>query len=58
MCTILKNHIETQSFVIWEYQVQKIYYYTYQSWLVGWLILLPPRVGWDIMGYESETLSS
>ena len=22
--------------------------------LVGWLILLSPGVGWDIMGYESE----
>ena len=21
---------------------------------VGWLIILPPGVGWDIMGYESE----
>ena len=25
---------------------------------VGWLILLLPGVGWDIMGYESEPLSS
>ena len=24
--------------------------------IVGWLILLPPGVGWDIMGYESEPL--
>ena len=24
--------------------------------LIGWLILLPPSVGWDIMGYESEPL--
>ena len=23
-----------------------------------WLILLPPSVGWDIMGYESEPLPS
>ena len=26
--------------------------------LVGWFILLPPGVGWDIMGYEPETLPS
>ena len=26
--------------------------------LVGWLILLPPRVGQDIMGYESEPFTS
>ena len=26
--------------------------------LVGWLILLLPGVGWDIMGYESEPLPS
>ena len=25
---------------------------------IGWLILLPPSVGWDIMGYESYTLPS
>ena len=23
---------------------------------VGWLILLTPGIGWDIMGYESDTL--
>ena len=27
-------------------------------WLVGWLILLPPEVGWDIIWYESEPLPS
>ena len=26
--------------------------------MVGWLILLPPIVGWDIMGYESDPLPS
>ena len=31
---------------------------TFTNTLDGWLILLPPRVGWDIMGYESETLRS
>ena len=25
---------------------------------VGWLVLLPPGVGWDIMGYESDPLPS
>ena len=28
------------------------------SLLFSWLILLPPRVGWDIMRYESEPLPS
>ena len=23
------------------------------KYMVGWLILIPPGVGWDIMGYES-----
>ena len=31
---------------------------TFTSTLVGWLILLPPRVDWDIMGYELEPLPS
>ena len=31
---------------------------TFTSTLVGWLILLPPGVGWDIMGYESDPLPS
>ena len=26
--------------------------------IVGWLILLPPGVGWDIVGYESDLLPS
>ena len=28
------------------------------SWLVSWLIILLPRVGWDIMGYEWGSLPS
>ena len=28
------------------------------STLVGWLILLPPGIGWDIMWYKSDTLPS
>ena len=28
------------------------------SMQVGWLIIIPLGVGWDIMGYESETLPS
>ena len=32
--------------------------YQYPCWFVGWLIILTPGVGWDIMGYESETLPS
>ena len=29
------------------------------KWIIrGWLILLPPGVGWDITGYESEPLTS
>ena len=35
-----------------------IYFVTFTSTLFGWLIILMPGVGWDIMGYESETLPS
>ena len=28
------------------------------DWLVGWLIILLPGAGWDIMGYESDPLPS
>ena len=35
-----------------------IRFVTFTSNLVGWLILLTPGVGWDIMGYESEPLPS
>ena len=29
-----------------------------QPTLIGYLIILPPCVGWDIVGYESEPLHS
>ena len=33
-------------------------WYLLVTMLFGWWILLPPRVFWDIIGYESEPLSS
>ena len=32
--------------------------YSIVTMLVDWLIILPPSIGWDIMGYESDPLSS
>ena len=35
-----------------------IRFVTFTSTLVVWLIILPPRVDWDIMGYASDPLTS
>ena len=53
MCPILRNHINTQSLVIWEIQAHQIYYYTQYSCC---LPLIPTPVGWDIMEYKSDPL--
>ena len=34
------------------------FFVTFTCNQAGWLILLPPGIGWDIMGYESEPLPS
>ena len=38
--------------------VFQIIFVVFTSNHVGWLIILPSVVGWDIMGYESEPLPS
>ena len=53
-----EDNCSNMSSLLWIHTVMPLKRICIRGWLVGWLLILPPGVGWGIMGCESDPLPS